>query len=78
LLRKRKADDKSRFSKRSRDAKPVFPPKPEPEVVVPVEIVSEEPAISPEYEEKFQEVIRQTMTKKQLKALKESQESEEN
>ena len=78
LLRKRKADDKSRFSKRSRDAKPVFPPKPEPEVVAPVEIVSEEPAISPEYEEKFQEVIRQTMTKKQLKALKESQEAEEN
>lgn len=78
LLRKRKADDKSRFSKRSRNAKPVFPPKPEPEVVAPILIESEEPVISPEYEEKFQEVIRQTMTKKQLKALKESQEAEEN
>jgi cellulose biosynthesis protein BcsQ len=70
-LRKRKADAKNRFAKRNRDEKPSFPAKPE-SVVTEVKVeVSDEPTVSPEYEEKFQEVIRQTMTKKQIDALKE-------
>jgi cellulose biosynthesis protein BcsQ len=74
-LRKRKADAKSRFSKRNRDSKPNFPVKvaavPPVAKVEITEEPTEEPTVSPEYEEKFQEVIRQTMTKKQIEALKE-------
>lgn len=70
-LRKRKADAKSRFSKRNRGSKPNFPEKKETVAVVTKNEVSAEPTVSPEYEEKFQEVIRQTMTKKQIEALKE-------
>jgi cellulose biosynthesis protein BcsQ len=69
-LRKRKADAKSRFSKRNRDSKPSFPAKQEPVTEFAKVEIPEEPAVSPEYQEKFQEVIRQTMTKKQIAALK--------
>jgi cellulose biosynthesis protein BcsQ len=75
-LRKRKTDAKSRFSKRSRDTKPSFPDK--PEVVSEIVLVETEevPAVSPEYEEKFNEVIRQTLTKKQIKALTQKSDDE--
>jgi hypothetical protein len=74
-LRKRKTDAKSRFSKRSRDTKPSFPAK--PEIVREVVIEAEEvPTVSPEYEDKFNEVIRQTLTKKQIKALTQKSEEE--
>ncbi len=75
-LRKRKTDGKSRFSKRSRDIKPSFPAKPE----VIKEFAATEPeepvSVSPEYEEKFNEVIRQTLTKKQIQALTQQSEDE--
>lgn len=73
-LRKRKTDAKSRFSKRSRDTEPNFPAK--PEVVSEIIAIEPEvlPTVSPEYEDKFNEVIRQTLTAKQIRALTESSE----
>jgi len=73
-LRKRKTDAKSRFSKRSRDTEPSFPAK--TEVVSEIIAIEPEviPTVSPEYEDKFNEVIRQTLTAKQIRALTESSE----
>jgi cellulose biosynthesis protein BcsQ len=76
-LRRRRADEKSRYSKRTRPKNQVFPEKPEnkkPAVVVEVE---EGPIVSPEYEDKFQELIRQTMTAKQIKAIQEPPKEED-
>lgn len=76
-LRKRKADAKNRLAKRNRDSKPTFPVR---DVPIPTSVESpaiEEPAVSKEYEEKFEEVIRQTMTKKQIEALKEAPKAED-
>lgn len=75
-LRKRKTDAKSRYSKRSRDTRPSFPAKPEAVSEIIVTEPEEFSTVSPEYEDKFKEVIRQTMTEKQIKALREKSEDE--
>jgi hypothetical protein len=79
----RKASSKNRYSKRTRDVGPAPISKGaktielEAEATAPrIEPVENAP-VSPEYEEKWNEILRQTMTKKQLKNLLEQNPEEE-
>jgi hypothetical protein len=77
----RKSAARNRHAKRTREVGVAIPQKArrsaEQEVSAPrIEMVDAQP-VSPEYEEKWNEVLRQTMTKKQLKAFTEQKNEQE-
>ena len=78
----RRAVAKNRYAKRTREAGAAVPPKAriskeKTEPVAPrIDMVISEP-VSDEYQDKWNDVLRQTMTRKQLKALKEQNQIED-
>jgi cellulose biosynthesis protein BcsQ len=78
----RKAAARNRHAKRSREAGVTIPQKArrsaeQEEVSAPrIEMVEAQP-VSPEYQDQWNEVLRQTMTRKQLKAFTEQQKEQE-